>query len=131
MSKNKAYSFQVIVQEIDIDTLQHTNNISYLKWVLLAAENHWNQLTNTFFNEKYVWVVLKHEISYLQATKLNDEITIKTWIGNSYGVKSERFVEVYHKDVLCAKCLTTWCLMDKKSMKPVRINPDVMNILEG
>ena len=130
MRNNKSYTFQVVVKEIDIDELLHTNNLTYLKCMIKAAEKHWKLLSTEIFDERYVWVVLRHEISYFRATSLHDRINIKTWIGNSYGVKSERFVEVYHNGTLCAECLTIWCLMDKKTMKPTRINSDILEILE-
>ena len=80
-------------------------------------------------NSKFVWVVLRHEIDYIASAKLHDKITVTTWIGESYGVKSERFVEMKKGDKLIAKAKTIWCLLDKKTMKPVRIPSEILNTL--
>lgn len=117
------------VTENEIDALNHLNNVQYLNYVQDAAEKHWKALSNSKIDTQYVWVVLRHEIDYLKSAKLNDELEIKTWIGESAGVKSERFVEILKNDVLIAKAKTVWCLLDSKTMRPVRIPLEIMNIL--
>ncbi|MFD1294095.1 acyl-CoA thioesterase [Lutibacter holmesii] len=123
------YTFHKIVSENAIDNLNHVNNLVYLEWVLKAAEKHWNKLSSKIINQKYVWVVLRHEIDYIAAAKLGDKITIETWIGESVGVKSDRYVEIKRGNKLLAKAKTTWCLLDKKKMRAVRIPTDVLDIL--
>ena len=126
----KKYSFNKVVSKTDIDALNHVNNLIYLEWVLNAAEKHWEILSSNTVNEKFVWVVLRHEIDYLAAALLNDEVTITTWIGDSLGVKSDRFVEIKKGNKLIAKAKTTWCLLDKRTMRAVRIPSDVLNLLK-
>jgi len=128
MIKNK-FSYNLIVDTNDIDGLNHVNNVQYIYWIQIAAEKHWEQLSNAILNDKYVWVVLRHEVDYLFSAKLNDNLTVNTWIGVSYGVKSERFVEIKKGAKIIAKAKTIWCLLDKKTMKPVRIPFDIMKIL--
>jgi acyl-CoA thioester hydrolase len=130
MSKKNEYTFSLIVKKNEIDDLNHVNNINYIKWVQNAAQKHWKILSSTNFDAKYVWVVLRHEIDYLNSAKLNDELTVFTWIGASSGVKSERFVEIKKASKLIAKAKTIWCLLDKQTMKPTRIPLEIMKILE-
>jgi len=85
-------------------------------------------LSTTEINDTYVWVVLRHEIDYLASAKLNDKITINTWIENTAGVKSERMVEIKNNGKILAKAVTIWCLLDKKSMKPARIPSEIIEI---
>ena len=118
--KNK-YTFNIKVTKNDIDFLDHVNNVIYVNWILEAAQKHWEHLSSEMLNSKYVWVVLKHEIDYLAAAKLNDEITICTWVENSYGPKSTRVVEIYKGAKLLVSANTIWCLLDKPTMKPIRI----------
>ena len=125
-----SHTFPITVTSNDIDELNHVNNITYLKWVQLAANIHWNILSGATINSKYVWVVLRHEIDYLSAAFLNDELTINTWIGESYSVKSVRFVEVKRDGKVLCKAKTIWCLLDKNTMKPVRIPDEIMKILK-
>jgi len=124
----KSFEFDFIVTEKDIDHLNHVNNVIYVHWVLDAAEKHWDFLSTTEINDTYVWVVLRHEIDYLASAKLNDKITINTWIENTAGVKSERMVEIKNNEKILAKAVTIWCLLDKKSMKPARIPSEIIEI---
>ncbi|MDX1828047.1 MAG: thioesterase family protein [Lutibacter sp.] len=126
--KNEYYSFLIKVSKNDIDDLNHVNNIQYLNWVLNAAEEHWNLVTNKEYDKNYAWVVLRHEIDYLKSAKLNNEINITTWIKDNYGVKSERIVYIKRNDELLVKAKTIWVLVNKKSMKPVRIPKEISDL---
>lgn len=127
-SENKTHSFFIKVSKNDIDDLDHVNNIQYLNWVLKAAEEHWNLVTNKEFNNKYAWVVLRHEIDYLKSAKLNDVIYITTWIKENYGVKSERLVYIKRNDEVLVKAKTIWVLVNKKTMKPIRIPKEIEDL---
>jgi len=118
------------VQEQDIDTLNHVNNVVYLQWVNDISGIHWSLLSNESINSKYFWVVLRHEIDYINQAFLNDEITVYTWIGASSGVKSIRNVHIYKGDDLLIKAKSTWCLIDAKTHRPTRIKQDIMDILK-
>ena len=127
----KSFSIALIVTKKDLDVLNHVNNITYLQWVQNVAEKHWNEIGNTDSDNKYVWVVIRHEIDYFLPAMLNDEITVTTYIGDSYGVKSERFVEIKKADKILAKAKTVWCLLDKNTMKPVKVPAEIMAILQS
>lgn len=122
------FEFELKVTKNDLDHLNHVNNMVYVHWVLNAAQNHWNILSTSKMNERYVWVVLRHEIDYFSSAKLNDKICIKTWVENAVGVKSQRIVEINKGGENIAKALTTWCLLDKNTMKPVRIPPEIIEV---
>ena len=126
----KSHSYKIIVSEKEIDELDHVNNMHYLKYMENAAKIHWKKLSNQVLDKSYVWVVLRHEIDYLFSAKLNDELSVTTWIGESYGVKSERFVEIKKNDRTVLKSKTIWCLLNRKTMKPVRIPNEILNLLD-
>jgi len=128
MNRNE-FTFTLVVEEHEIDALNHVNNIHYIEWVQNAAELHWSILSNPKLDSKFVWVVLRHEVDYLSSLKLHDKISVTTWVGESYGVKSERFVEIKKDAKLIAKAKTIWCLLDKNTMKPVRIPSEILNTL--
>ena len=129
MNKLNKFTFTVVVDKHKIDDLNHVNNINYLEWVQSAAQKHWEILSNSNFETKHVWVVLRHEIDYFSAAFLNDEITLKTWIGNSYGIRSDRYVNVMRNGEILCSTKTIWCLLDKTTMKPTRIPSEIMEIL--
>lgn len=120
------FTFNLKVTKNEIDHLNHVNNLVYVQWVLNAAEKHWESLRDNNLNSRYVWVILRHEIDYLASGMLNDEITINTWVEKSAGVKSDRIVEIKREDKLLAKAKTTWCLLEKSTMKPVRIPSEIL-----
>ena len=105
------------------------NNVNYLNWVQHAANKHWVLLSNSEIDSEFVWVVLRHEIDYISPAFLNDKITVKTWIGDSYGVKSDRFVEIKRGGELLTKSKTIWCLLNKKTLKPTRIPENILQLL--
>ena len=126
----KSHSYTIKVSEKEIDELNHVNNMHYLKYMESAAKIHWNKLSTQALRKKFVWVVLRHEIDDLFSAKLNDELIVTTWIGDSYGVKSERYVEIKKEGRTVLKSKTIWCLLVKKTMRPVRIPPEILKLLE-
>ena len=114
----------------DIDNLQHVNNLVYVKWMDKIATEHWSFLTKENPLPQYVWVVMRHEIDYLKQAGLDDEITVKTWVGETKGVTSVRFMEFYKNETLLVKAKTIWIMLDSKSFKPVRIRENVLKVLQ-
>jgi len=122
------HSFKV--RSDDIDSLNHVNNIVYLQWVLEISSMHWKSLITEEINDKYVWMVLRHELDYLGQAYLNDTLTLYTWIDENEGVKSTRIVHIYRGEVLLLKAETIWCLLNAKTLKPKRIGDDVMRLFK-
>lgn len=120
------HSFKVKGQ--DIDALKHVNNVVYLQWVQDVSYMHWDVLASTSIKETCVWMTLRHEIDYINQSYLGDVITIYTWIDETYGVKSTRIVHIYCEDKLLTKSKTTFCLLDKETLKPKRIGKDILEL---
>lgn len=118
------------VEASHIDDLGHVNNVVYLQWVQDIANEHWNLLKEGYDTSNFVWVVLRHEIDYSGQALLNDELTVKTWIGETAGIKSIRHVQIEKDNKPIVKVETTWCLIDSKSMRPKRIIGDILTILK-
>ena len=117
------------VEKNAIDGLNHVNNVVYLQWVNDISEKHWNLLAGQEIKEKYFWVVLRHELDYMNQAFLGDEITVSTWVGESSGVKSIRNVHVYKGETILLKARSTWCLLEIKSLRPTRIKEDILSLL--
>jgi acyl-CoA thioester hydrolase len=125
------YSYDLTVTEEDVDDLMHVNNLTYLEWVLEAANKHWTNLTNSLFDDRYAWVVLRHEIDYKNAALINDRVTVYTCIRDTYGASSERFVHILKDGKILAECKTIWCLVDRKTMRPCRVPDSILSFLSG
>lgn len=126
----KAFEQTVTVQQQDIDDLNHVNNVVYVQWVQDIASAHWNVLATPDIKNKYSWVVIKHEIEYFSPAVLHDVLTVKTWVEKSEGVRSERHVEFYQQanQKLVVRAKTTWCLLDAATMRPRRIESDILTL---
>ncbi len=126
----KEFTQLIEIRPDHIDALNHVNNVVYLQWVQDVASAHWNAIASDEMKKQYSWVVLKHEIEYFAQAFLNDVIQAKTWVFKSAGVRSERHVELYNHKTgkLLVRAKTTWCLLDAKTMKPRRIEQDILQL---
>lgn len=123
-----AHSFRV--EESDIDELGHVNNVAYVRWVQTAAVAHWFQATTGEMREKYIWLLIRHEIDYKKQAFAGDEITATTWVGEWTTVTCERFVEITRGANLLAKSRTVWCLLDRRRAKPTRIPAELKELFD-
>lgn len=120
-----------IVKSDEIDDLNHVNNAVYVKWMDNVAYLHWQKLTENHPLPDYIWVVSRHEIDYKRQAVLGDEIEIKTWVGETSGIKSIRYIEFYKDQKLLVKSKTFWVLLNAKTYKPTRITENVLKVLEA
>jgi acyl-CoA thioester hydrolase len=125
------FSLAIKVQEQDIDEQGRANNVVYLRWVQEVAIAHWNYAAPANLKEIYTWVVIRHEIDYFYPALLGDDLIGYTWVGEHQGAKFDRFVKLCHagSGKVLAEAKTTWCLLDAKTMRPRRIEQDVLGIL--
>jgi acyl-CoA thioester hydrolase len=123
------FELTIVVAPEDIDDLNHVNNVVYVKWMDKVAFEHWTFLTQSNTLSEYIWVVLKHEIDYLKQAVLGDKITVKTWVGETKGYKSERLMAFYKNNELLVKATTVWGMLNVKNYKPARIRENVLKVL--
>jgi acyl-CoA thioester hydrolase len=129
-SSTHPFEVKIMVGPNDIDQLGHVNNVVYLRWVQEAAEAHWITLASPEIRKELAWVVLRHEINYHKPGFLQDDILARTWVGETEGFRSVRFVEIYNaKGVLLVSASTTWCLIDPASGRPKKITPEIKEAL--
>lgn len=121
------FEIKIKVLDTDIDENGHVNNVVYLRWVQDAAAAHWKSLATGEQQQIYLWVVRRHEIDYLQAADLKDEITGVTWVGEASGLAFERHTEILRSSdrKLLAKARTLWIPINSKTGKPARVDQDV------
>jgi acyl-CoA thioester hydrolase len=130
MLMKNVFTLKITVSSKDIDTLQHVNNLIYVKWMDKIATEHYAFLTKDNPLPQYVWVVTRHEIDYLKQAVLGDEITVKTWVGETKGITSIRFMNFYKDNILLVKAKTVWVMLDSKTFKPTRIRENVLKVLQ-
>ncbi|MBB6520634.1 acyl-CoA thioesterase [Pseudoteredinibacter isoporae] len=82
------YTVEVTVAEEDIDGLNHANNAVYVKWCEMAGWAHSCDLgldIEAYRELDRAMAIQKAEYEYLQATLLNEELLVATWITESDG----------------------------------------------
>lgn len=129
----KSFEIEIEVKVNDIDELNHVNNVVYVQWIQDVAKAHWESLATKAIQDKYIWVVLRHEVDYLGQAILGNELIAKTWVSWSEGVRSERQVEIRNKETgkVIVKSKTLWCLLDKVTRRPKRIESDIISIFHS
>ena len=131
MDKDKIFEQVKQVAINDIDELEHVNNVVYLQWIMDIAQEHWEHLSTPEIRENIAWVVLRHEIDYHRSARLNDNVIIRTWVGDTAGFRSVRHVQILTAEgakIVSAK--TTYCLIDPKTFKPMKMTPEILASLK-
>jgi acyl-CoA thioester hydrolase len=118
------------VNASDIDELGHANNLTYIRWVLLAAVEH--SLAAGLSMQDYrergqAFVVRRHEVDYLRPAFLGDRLLVETRVIAMRAVSSQRQTLIRRKDggELLVRGLTGWAYIDLRSGRPVRIPKDI------
>lgn len=124
------YQKQLVVSADDLDDLDHVNNVRYVQWIQDISKEHWQAKAPQQVQEEVIWVVLSHHIEYKSAAVLNDPILLSTYIASSDGAKTTRMVEMRHGKTkkLIVRSSTEWCLLNSKTLRPVRIPQKIKDI---
>jgi acyl-CoA thioester hydrolase len=130
MEKDKIFEQVKQVAINDIDELEHVNNVVYLQWIMDIAQEHWKRLSTPKIRENIAWVVLRHEIDYHRSARLHDDVIIRTWVGETAGFRSVRYVEILtHDGIKIVSAKTSYCLIDPKTFRPMRITQEIRDSL--
>jgi acyl-CoA thioester hydrolase len=128
MSKQIIFNLEIKVQADDIDDLDHVNNVVYVRWAQEVASQHWLTAASPELQQKYSWVVLRHEIDYKSPAFHGDVLQGRTWVEEFNGVTSIRVVQFLRAEKIICEVKTTWCLLDALSMKPTRATESLVSV---
>jgi acyl-CoA thioester hydrolase len=121
--------FEICIQvtAAEIDSMQHVNNVAYVRWVQDVAVAHWRNVATPEEQQQWLWVVLRHEIDYKHPAVLGDEVLAQTWVGTSRGLKFQRHTELRRASdgVLLAKALSIWCPIDARTRRPTPASDEI------
>ena len=111
-----------------IDENNHVNNVVYVGWLQDVGTAHWNARFDEETRTKWSWVALRHEIDYLRGiTPGMSGIVARTWVGDPQGPRFNRYVRIEDAEGrVCAQGISEWCLVDAKTMRPSRIQGDLI-----
>ncbi len=116
----------------DIDHLNHVNNIRYLEWIQVLATAHWKSVSTEIQRKENVWVVIRHEIDYMEPALEGDQLQLKTYVSKCEGATSIREAEIINTRTgkLLVKSKTKWCMTDPKTKRPKRIPKNLLSIFD-
>lgn len=112
----------------DIDELGHVNNAVWVSWIQDVALAHWYAIASPEHQERYFWVIVRHEIDYKRALGPGKSVTARTWVGEATkGARFDRYVEFTGETgKVHVAARTTWAIVDKASGKTIRIPAEVV-----
>ncbi len=110
----------------DIDELGHVNNAVWVRWVQNMAGAHWHAQATPDHIEKYIWVVVRHEIDYRGNLKPGESVEGRTWIEcPPTGAKFDRHVAFVKDGRTLVQAKTTWAIIDRATQRILRVPKDV------
>lgn len=121
----KVFTLPLEIRPEHIDENGHVNNVVYVGWLQDVGTAHWNALFPAEERARWSWVALRHEIDYRRPLMPGDTAQARTWVGEPKGPRFDRFVLIEGPNGIAAQGRTEWCLVDAKTMRPVRI-PETM-----
>ena len=112
---------EIVITPEFIDQNNHVNNVQYVQWVEMIANEHWDLLKHKSKYVHDIWYLLEHRIVYKKQVYLGDHLLIKTYPLNPNGIRQPRKVEFYCNDELVVDSETQWILIDHKTQKIKRL----------
>jgi len=117
----------ITVRQEDLDELDHVNNVRYVQWMEDIAKSHWEKTAPSKVQEKYLWMVVRHEIDYKGQAFAGDDLLLQTFVGEHTHVTSQRHVIIRNKETnkILIQAKSTWCLLDAENRRPARIDVEM------
>ncbi|MFC0588751.1 acyl-CoA thioesterase [Novosphingobium aquiterrae] len=126
MNNSAPHSFAIAVNPADIDFMGHVNNASYLKWVQDAVIDHWRSLAPSEAVAAHLWVALKHEITYLRPTFLDDDVVATVLLERFQGARAFYETVIRRGEDVLAEVKSSWCCIDAETLRPTRLARDIV-----
>lgn len=104
-----------------IDHMGHVNNAVYLSWVQEAVVGHWQRFASVEAQAKYLWIALKHEITYRRAAFLEDNLVASVALKRVTGVRAFYRTLIKRGEEVLAEIESIWCSVDASTHRPVRV----------
>ena len=123
----------VLVEDSDIDMLEHVSNIAYIRWIQDVAIAHSRLLgldVDAYRAIGGVFVVRRHEVDYLRPVLRGQRVELRTWLDTVTYAKCVRATEILdERGDVAARAMTTWGYVDFNSGRPTRIPEPIRTAL--
>ena len=128
MAERPSFEMTFTAASEHIDELVHVNNAVWVQWMEEVATTHWRAVANPEHQDRFFWVVVRHEIDYLRAVLEGETITARTWAGERpQGARFDRNIEFTGEDgKVRVRSRTDWAIIEKASGRPIRVPAEVV-----
>jgi acyl-CoA thioester hydrolase len=123
----REYTQTFTARAADIDELGHVNNAVWVRWVQDLATAHWAVAASAEQAAAYVWVVVRHEVDYMGNLAEGESVDARTWVASeAVGAKFDRFAEFSKNGRVIVRARTTWAILSRESLRPLRVPKEVV-----
>lgn len=115
------FAKRLVATSAEIDALGHVNNAVWVRWVQEITIAHWEAVASRDLQERYAWMVLRHEIDYRGNVAKGDYVTGETWVTAATGARLVRYTRFVGSDnELKVEATTIWVCLGRASGRPSR-----------
>ena len=115
----------VAIDPADIDHMGHVNNSVYLRWVQDAVVDYWQSIAPPDAVAKHLWVALKHEITYLKPTFLQDNVVAEVIAEKVEGARAFFTTVLRRGEDVLSEIHSCWCCIDAATQRPARLAREI------
>lgn len=116
----------IAIEPGDIDHMGHVNNAVYLKWVQDAVVDYWQSVAPPDAVASHLWVALKHEITYLKPTFLQDNVVAEVIAERVEGARAFFLTVLRRGEDVLSEIHSCWCCLDSATQRPARLAREVI-----
>jgi len=116
----------IAIDPADIDHMGHVNNAAYLKWVQEAVVDYWSSVAPPDAVGRHLWVALKHEITYLKPTFLQDTVVAEVIAEKVEGARAMFTTVLRRGEEVLSEIKSSWCCLDAVTRRPARLARDIV-----
>ena len=116
----------IAIDPADIDHMGHVNNAAYLKWVQEAVIDYWSSVAPPDAVGRHLWVALKHEITYLKPTFLQDTVVAEVIAEKVEGARAMFTTVLRRGEEVLSEIKSSWCCLDAVTHRPARLAREVV-----
>ena len=119
------------VRTYELDENGHVNNAVYLQWAEQMASEHAEAVgfgRQWCIDRDGTWVVRRHEITYHQPAKRNDELELTVRVRGLGGVRGQRHTEIRLAvdATLLAEVASEWVWVRIADGRPARVPAELL-----
>lgn len=126
MNSSQMHDYPLVIEIDDIDFMGHVNNSIYLKWVQAAVIQHWHKVASPAAIAAYLWIALKHEITYRKPAFLRDQLTANVMLEQVRRESAFYETTIRRGSEVIAEVKSRWCCVDAVTQRPVRVTAAVI-----